>query len=51
LRREDCEIRFASDHMSDLPLLLWADAPLVANPSAALRREALAQGWPVFDWA
>ncbi len=51
LRREDCEIRFASDHVSDLPLLLWADAPLAANPSLALRREAHARGWPVVDWA
>jgi HAD superfamily phosphoserine phosphatase-like hydrolase len=51
LRRADCEIRFASDHESDLPLLLWADAPLAANPSPALRREATARGWRVADWA
>ena len=51
LKREDCEIRFASDHESDLPLLLWADAPLAANPTPSLRREAALRGWPVADWA
>ena len=43
--------RFASDHISDLPCLLWADEPLAANPSPALKQEALSRGWPVVFWA
>jgi phosphoserine phosphatase len=45
------EISFASDHISDLIVLDWADRPLAANPSPALRRVALSRGWPVADWA
>jgi len=51
LPEQPTEVRFASDHVSDLPVMLWADAPLAANPSAALRQEALKRGWPVCDWA
>jgi HAD superfamily phosphoserine phosphatase-like hydrolase len=43
-------IRFYSDHVSDLPCLEWADEPVAANPSAALRREAERRNWPVLDW-
>lgn len=44
-------VRFHSDHVSDLPVLLWADEPVAANPSPALRQEALMRGWRVCDWA
>lgn len=44
-------VRFVSDHVSDLPVLLWADEPVAANPSAALRRQAVARGWPIRVWA
>lgn len=44
-------VKFTSDHISDLPVLDWADEPVAANPSAELRRVARARGWPVFDWA
>lgn len=44
-------VRFTSDHVSDLPVLDWADAPVAASPSGPLRRVATARGWPVFDWA
>lgn len=44
-------VKFTSDHVSDLIVLEWADEPVAANPSAALRQVARARGWPVFDWA
>lgn len=43
-------VAFYSDHVSDLPCLLWADTPVAANPSAALYREAGARGWPIVQW-
>lgn len=42
--------RFYSDHVSDLPTFLLAGAPVAANPSPALRREAEKRGWPVVSW-
>ncbi len=53
LAREDlgtAPMRFYSDHISDLPLFDRADAPIAANPSAALRALAVSRGWPVVDW-
>ena len=50
LERGGCEIRAYSDHISDLPLLEFADSPHATNPSAALRSEAFKRGWPVHDW-
>jgi phosphatidylglycerophosphatase C len=44
-------VKFSSDHISDLPVLDWADEPVAANPSAPLRRLAQRRGWPVVDWA
>lgn len=43
-------IRFYSDHISDLPALLWADEPVAANPSPALRAEAEKRAWPIREW-
>ncbi|MFN3370906.1 MAG: HAD family hydrolase [Sphingomonadaceae bacterium] len=43
-------IRFASDHESDLPALLWADEAVAVSPSATLRRMAAARGWRILDW-
>lgn len=43
-------LRFYSDHVSDLPMLLWADEPFAVSPSAALRAEAAKRGWPILDW-
>ncbi len=51
LGRRPGPIRFATDHASDLPALLWADEPIAVSPSPALRRLALARGWRVVDWA
>jgi phosphoserine phosphatase len=44
-------VKLSSDHISDLPVLDWADDPVAANPSGPLRRLAQRRGWPVFDWA
>ncbi|MFA7439609.1 MAG: HAD-IB family phosphatase [Sphingomonadaceae bacterium] len=43
-------IRFYSDHVSDLPALLWADEAVAANPSPPLRAEAQRRGWPICEW-
>lgn len=39
-----------SDHVSDLPLLELARAPVAVTPSRALRRIARARGWAIRDW-
>jgi len=51
LSERPAHVKFVSDHVSDLPVLMWADEPVVANPSGPLRRVAGWRGWPVFDWA
>lgn len=51
LDRRPEEVRFSSDHVSDLPVLDWADVPIAANPSRALREVAELRGWRVCDWA
>ena len=39
-----------SDSFTDLPLLEAVGHPHAVNPDRALRREALARGWPVLDF-
>lgn len=51
LAREDCHIRFYSDHVSDTPALEWADEAYATNPHGPLRRLAKARGWTILDWA
>jgi len=48
-RLEDC--RAYSDSITDLPLLSLVGHPTAVNPDRALRREALARGWPVLTFA
>ncbi|WP_340317503.1 HAD family hydrolase [Rhizorhabdus argentea] len=50
LDRSDCHIRFYSDHVSDVPVLEWADEPIAANPHQGLRAVAKARGWTIVDW-
>jgi HAD superfamily hydrolase (TIGR01490 family) len=50
LSRSDVRVRFYSDHVSDAPVLDWADEPFAVNASARLRRLAAAKGWPALDW-
>jgi HAD superfamily hydrolase (TIGR01490 family) len=39
-----------SDSITDLPMLEAVGHPHAVNPDRALRREALARGWPVLDF-
>jgi HAD superfamily phosphoserine phosphatase-like hydrolase len=50
LKREDCHIRFYSDHVSDAPCLEWADEAFVTNAHLPLRRMAKARGWTILNW-
>ena len=48
--RAAAHVRVYSDHVSDVPSFDWADEAVAVNPHAALRRVAVARGWPVVDW-
>ena len=48
--RADARVRFYSDHVSDAPVLEWADVAVAVNPSRGLRRLAAKRGWNVVDW-
>lgn len=50
LDRDQCHIRFYSDHVSDVPVLEWADEAIAANPHQGLRAVAKARGWTIADW-
>jgi HAD superfamily hydrolase (TIGR01490 family) len=50
LERTQCHIRAYSDHVSDEPLLSFADEPFATNPHMPLKKIALQRGWPILDW-
>lgn len=50
LKREDCHIRAYSDHVSDAPLLAYADEAFATNPHQPLAELAKANGWEIIDW-
>ncbi|CAN5309721.1 hypothetical protein BH11PSE5_BH11PSE5_22780 [soil metagenome] len=50
LSRAQTDIRFFSDHISDLPTFEWVDEPIAVNPSRKLQRVASLRGWPVVLW-
>jgi HAD superfamily hydrolase (TIGR01490 family) len=50
LERANCHIRAYSDHVSDAPLLNFADEPFATNPHGPLARLAETKGWPTLDW-
>lgn len=50
IARGDTFVRFYSDHVSDAPVLAWADEPFAVNASPKLRKLARAKGWPIVDW-
>ncbi len=50
LRRENCHIRAYSDHVSDAPLLSFADEAFATNPHPALARLARERGWTILNW-
>ncbi|WP_295442396.1 HAD-IB family hydrolase [Sphingorhabdus sp. EL138] len=50
LERGTCHIRAYSDHVSDAPLLNYADEPFATNPHGPLARLAEKKGWRILDW-
>lgn len=48
--RGETDIRFYSDHISDLPSFEFADHAIVTNPHPPLRAHALEKQWVVHDW-
>ncbi len=50
LKREDCYIRAYSDHISDVPLLEFADEAYATNPHPPLAHLAKQRGWAILDW-
>ena len=51
ISRDDADIRFYSDHISDVPSFNFADQPIVTNPHPPLRAHAITKGWTVHDWS
>lgn len=43
-------VRAYSDHVTDAPLLSFADEGFAANPHRALEALARAKGWPILHW-
>lgn len=50
LARDQVHIRAYSDHVSDAPMLDFADAAFAANPHPPLARMAQEKGWPILHW-
>ncbi len=50
LERANCHIRAYSDHVSDAPLLAYADEAYATNPHEPLAEMARANGWEIIDW-
>lgn len=50
IARADAHVRAYSDHVSDAPLLEWADEAFAVNAHGPLKALAQARGWPELDW-
>lgn len=50
IARSDAHIRAYSDHVSDAPLLGWADEGYAVNAHGPLKLLAAEKGWPELDW-
>lgn len=50
LARADLHVRAYSDHVSDAPLLGWADEAFAVNAHGPLARMAAQRGWTALDW-
>jgi HAD superfamily hydrolase (TIGR01490 family) len=50
LVRNQCHIRAYSDHISDAPLLSFADEAFATNPHAPLAQLARERGWQILNW-
>ncbi len=50
IARGDAHVRAYSDHVSDAPLLGWADEAFAVNAHGPLRALALEKGWTELGW-
>ncbi|CAN5344557.1 hypothetical protein BH09PSE3_BH09PSE3_04920 [soil metagenome] len=50
IAREDAHIRFYSDHVSDAPVLAWADEAFAVNAHGPLQNLARNMQWKIVDW-
>lgn len=50
LSRESIHIRAYSDHVSDAPMLDFADEAVATTPTPKLRSLAKQRGWKIIDW-
>jgi len=50
IERGGAHIRAYSDHVSDAPMLEWADEAFAVNAHGPLTALAKAKGWAEFDW-
>jgi HAD superfamily hydrolase (TIGR01490 family) len=50
IARADAHVRAYSDHVTDAPMLEFADEGYAANPHERLRILASLRGWPVLHW-
>ena len=50
IARADAQVRAYSDHVSDAPLLGWADEAFAVNAHGPLRALAREKGWAELDW-
>jgi HAD superfamily hydrolase (TIGR01490 family) len=50
IARDAVKVRFYSDHVSDEPVMTWADTAIAVNPSGGLRKLAQKRGWEIVDW-
>ena len=48
--RDAAHIRAYSDHVSDHPMLRFADEAVATTPSRKLKKLAPQMGWSVVDW-
>lgn len=48
--RAQAHIRAYSDHVTDAPMLGFADEGFATNPHARLERLAALRGWPILRW-
>jgi HAD superfamily hydrolase (TIGR01490 family) len=48
--RASAHVRAYSDHVSDAPMLDFADEAFAANPHKPLEQLARAKGWPILHW-
>lgn len=50
IERSQAHVRAYSDHVSDAPLLEWADKGFAVNAHGPLKALARARNWPELDW-